>query len=250
MPQNERSPGGFTAEAGGAYPGHSLTNVALSQVAKITKSPLSSISQSEVDRWITPPRFQVFLNATDGDFGGAISLYAQFPPVSHREAADESWICDPRILSPKSLERVRDAIDGIERMGKEPTRARVISNLSFGFWRALLDRRYKQLWIDRLHRAFPNGSGNRKEAAQLMARLNPFRNRVAHHESIINANIASRHDDLLALTSIIDADAAEWLRSRSSVPEILAWRPPLTGRKRLLGRLGLTPRTVRFHAYR
>jgi hypothetical protein len=245
-------------------------------VANITKRPLGSISQSEVDRWITPPRFRAFLDAADGERAEAISLYdwnvcisavffealsytevllrnaidAQFPPVNHGEAAAGCWISDPAILSPKSLERVHDAIDGIKRIGKEPTRARVVSNLSFGFWRALLDKRYKQLWIDRLHHAFPNGSGDRKEPSQLMAGLNPFRNRLAHHESIINAKIESRHDDLLALTSIIDADAAGWLRSRSCVPEILAWRPPLTGRKRLLGRLGLTPRTVRFHAHR
>ena len=83
-----------------------------------------------------------------------------------------------------------------------------------------------------------------------MADLNPFRNRLAHHEAIINADITARHQDLIALTNLIDADAAAWVEARSQVPEVLAWRPPLTGHRRALARIGLTPRAVRFHIHR
>ena len=162
----------------------------------------------------------------------------------------ESWLCDAEILRPKSLERVLDAISKIEQEGKSPTRARVVANLSFGFWRALLDKHYKELWIENLRHSFPNGSGNRKQVASLMARLNPFRNRLAHHEAIINADIEARHEDLIELTRLIDADAALWVKARSQVPEVLAWRPPLSGHRRALARIGLTPRTVRFHLHR
>lgn len=242
----------------------------------MTKRNLNSISRQEIDRWITPPRFRSFLEATSGDLPGATALYdwnvcisavffeaisytevilrnaidTQFSPVSYHEPARESWLCDPNILTPRSLERVGDAIANIERMKKRPTRSRVVANLSFGFWRALFDRQYKQLWIDRFRHAFPNGTGDRKEVARLMAKLNPFRNRLAHHEAIINANIADRHKELIELTALIDVDAARWVEARSCVPEVIAWRPPLTGRKRILGLTGLTPRTVRFHVHR
>ncbi|MGN6557386.1 MAG: hypothetical protein ACTHLH_05170 [Solirubrobacterales bacterium] len=170
--------------------------------------------------------------------------------MQHDQLARESWLCDEQLLTPKSLEKVAETIVAIERRRKEPTRARVVADLSFGFWRALLNRHYHQLWIDRLHRAFPNGTGSRKEAADLMSRLNPFRNRLAHHEPIINASIEKRHAELLELARLIDVDAAAWIASRSSVPEILAWRPPLNRQKRSRARLGLTPRTVRFHEHR
>jgi hypothetical protein len=237
---------------------------------------LNSISQEEIDRWITAPRFRAFLQASEGDPAKAMALYdwnvclsaiffevlsyseillrnaidAQFTPINHGQTATESWLCDSSILSPKSLERVGEAIENIERARKEPTRARVVANLSFGFWRALLDKRYKQLWIESLHHAFPNGNGDRKQVASLLAKLNPFRNRLAHHEPIINASIEKHHEDLLELTRIIDADAADWVLARSCVPQILAWRPPLRGRKAVLARVGMTPRTTRFHAYR
>lgn len=178
------------------------------------------------------------------------AIDAQFLPVQHDQPARDSWLCDDRVLTPKSLEKVFETISAIEGRRKEPTRARVVADLSFGFWRALLDRRYNQLWIERLHRAFPNGTGSRKEVAGLMSRLNPFRNRLAHHEPIINASIEKRHTELLKLAHLIDPEAANWIASRSSVPEILAWRPPLNRRKRSRARLGLTPRTVRFHEHR
>ncbi len=245
-------------------------------MANVSKRKLDSISRGEIERWITPPRFRAFLVETDEDVAQATALYdwnicisavffevisytevllrnaidAQFGPVQHDQPARGSWLCDEAILTPKSLERVSEAILNIERMKKEPTRARVVANLSFGFWRALLDRRYNPLWIERLHRAFPNGTGNRKDVARLMSRLNPFRNRIAHHEPIINAAIADRHDDLIELARLIDVDAAAWIQARSAVPEILAWRPPLDRRKRLQARLGLLPRTIHFHVHR
>jgi hypothetical protein len=245
-------------------------------VSNAGKRKPTSLSQDEIDRWITPPRFHAFLEATNHDVAQATSLYdwnicisaaffevlgytevllrnaidAQFTPIRHDQPARESWLCDPEILTPKSLEKVSDAIFSIENRKKEPTRARVVADLSFGFWRALLNRDYSQLWIDRLHRAFPNGSGSRREVARLMSRLNPFRNRLAHHEPIINASIEKRHGELIELAQLIDLDAAAWIEARSTVPAILEWRPPLDPRKRVLARVGLTPRTTRFHIYR
>ena len=178
------------------------------------------------------------------------AIDAQFAPVQHHQPAHESWLQDGQILNPKSLEKVADAILNIERMKKEPTRARVVANLSFGFWRALLDKRYNQLWIERLHRAFPNGTGSRKEVAGLLSRLNPFRNRIAHHEPIINASIARRHEELIELVWLMDQEAAVWIRARSSVLALLDWRPPLSASQRLRASFGLTPRTTKFHVHR
>ena len=245
-------------------------------MAKQKRRKLGSISRQEIERWITPPRFRAFHEEMGGDTAGAMALYdwnvcvsavffeaisytevllrnamdAQFSPLRHDEPARESWLCDAEVLRPKSLERVLEAVSKIEQEGKLPTRARVVANLSFGFWRALLDKQYKELWIGRFRHAFPNGSGDRKQVASLMARLNPFRNRLAHHEAIIDADIESRHDDLIELTRLIDASAATWVETRSQVPEVLAWRPPLSGHRRVLARVGLTPRTIRFHHHR
>ncbi len=76
-----------------------------------------------------------------------------------------------------------------------------------------------------ISKAFPYGTGNRHQVAALTSRLLPFRNRIAHHETIISRPIQDRYDDLLELARIIDPDARTWIDSISCVTEILAQRP-------------------------
>ena len=76
-----------------------------------------------------------------------------------------------------------------------------------------------------LRNTFPHGSGERAEVAGLMSRLVPFRNRLAHHETIIRRPISSHYDEMLQLAGLIDPDARAWIESVTRVPEILNERP-------------------------
>ena len=105
------------------------------------------------------------------------------------------------MLSEESRKRVVETIARITRDGKKPTRGRVVAGLSFGFWRALFDKRYDRLWVSHLHRAFPAGSGDRAEVAALMSNLVPFRNRLAHHETIMLRPIKAHYEELTARTT-------------------------------------------------
>jgi hypothetical protein len=129
------------------------------------------------------------------------------------------------VLSVASRARVEESAQRLIREVTPPTRARVAANLSFGFWRALFDSHYHPLWMSHLHKAFPYGTGNRHQVAALTSRLLPFRNRIAHHETIISRPIQDRYDDLLELARIIDPEARTWIESVSRVPDILKQRP-------------------------
>lgn len=210
------------------------------------------MDSSQATAWITDARFAPYHSEAGGDHERAVALYvwnaqvsaavfetlqhvevlqrnaidAQFAPVIAAAPPSETWLEDPTILNVDSRKRVRETI---ERIGKEdqtpPTRGRVVAGLSFGFWRALFDRKYDQLWVQRLHRAFPHGSGDRPEVAGLMSKLVPFRNRLAHHETIIRRPISSHYEEMLQLAGLIDPDAQAWIESVSRVPEILGKRP-------------------------
>jgi len=234
---------------------------------------MQRLSQQQIERWITTPRFSAFLNETNNDVDSALALYdwnvcmsavffelvsysevilrnaidAQFQPMNHAEMAQNSWLADPALLNQRSIDEVLAAEQRLGFENKSPTRARVVAGLSFGFWRALINKQYKQLWISHLHPAFPNGTGDRSEVSKLLARINPFRNRLAHHDPIIRADVSARHDDLLELVGLIDHDAADWLARRSAVPDILAWRPPLTRGQKIRASLGSGPDSIRFH---
>jgi hypothetical protein len=201
--------------------------------------------------WLTVARFEPYLAEADGDHDHAVALYvwnarvsaacfetlhhtevllrntidAQFAPVIAAAPPAETWLKDPKILNPDSRKRVGETIARIGKDGKTATRGRVVAGLSFGFWRALFDRKYEQLWVTHLHRAFPHGSGDRSELASLMSRLVPFRNRVAHHETIIRRPVKTHYDEMLGLAELVDPDARIWIDSVSRVPEILKQHP-------------------------
>jgi hypothetical protein len=209
------------------------------------------MNSSQATAWLTDARFAPYLSEADGDHEHAVALYvwnarvsaaifetlhhvevllrnridAQFEPVSGAAHPSETWLEDPAILNVDSRKRVQETIDRIGKDGKTPTRGRVVAGLSFGFWRALFDRKYNQLWVVHLHRTFPQGSGERAEVAGLMSRLVPFRNRLAHHETIIRRPISNHYEEMLRLAELIDPDARAWIESVTRVPEVLAKRP-------------------------
>jgi hypothetical protein len=204
----------------------------------------------QASSWVTNPRFEPYLAETGGDHERAVALYAwntrisaalfetiahtevllrnaidaQFPPIDHAEHYAKTWLMTP-VLSATSRARVEESAQRLVRQGTTPTRARVAANLSFGFWRALFDSHYHPLWMSHLHKAFPYGTGNRHQVAALTSRLLPFRNRIAHHETIISRPIQDRYDDLLELARIIDPEARTWIDGVSRVSETLTQRP-------------------------
>lgn len=201
--------------------------------------------------WITDVRFAPYLDETDGDHGRAVALYvwnarisaamfetlhhvevllrnaidAQFPPVDAAASPRDTWLEDASILNDRSRQRVRETTGRIRRERQTPTRGRVVAGLSFGFWRALFDRKNSALWVTHLHRAFPAGSGDRAEVAGLMSSLVPFRNRLAHHETIVRRLIKTHYDELLTLAGLIDPAARDWIESVSRVETTLREHP-------------------------
>lgn len=116
------------------------------------------------------------------------------------------------------------AVERLDR-GKGITRSRVIAGVSFGFWAGLFSSRYEELWRHRLRYGFPHGSIVRKDLTQRMRLLQRFRNRVAHHDCLLNQDIGQRADDMLTITGWIDPDAQRWLREHSCVHALLRARP-------------------------
>ncbi len=206
---------------------------------------------TQAEKWITEARFAPYVAKTDGDHDKAVALYvwnarisaamfetlhhvevilrnaidSRFAPVDAAAPPRETWLADPAVLNEASRQRVHATAARISREGKTPTRGRVVAGLSFGFWRALFDKKYDRLWVSHLHRAFPGGSGNRAEIATLISKLVPFRNRLAHHETIIGRPIATHYEEMLTLARLVDPDARVWIEQISQVKAVLDGRP-------------------------
>lgn len=205
---------------------------------------------SQAQAWLSPARLQPFLLAADGDSKRALEIYdwhaqvtvASFGLVHHfevvvRNALDaalgegqpqeplkDTWLLDFGVLQPEAVKQV---IIAVERLGKgrRITRGRVVAGVSFGFWAGLFTKRYEELWRHRLRRAFPHGAIVRRDLTQRMRLLQQSRNRIAHHDSLLQQDIERRAEDMLVIVEWIDPEAATWLRERSRLHGLLATRP-------------------------
>lgn len=141
-----------------------------------------------------------------------------------------SWLIDPDLLERGELRAVADVVMRIRRVDKLVTEDRVVAGLPLSFWARLTGTRYDELWKSTLHRAFPHGSGNRKDVAGQLNRISHLRNAVAHHKSLLDVSVADRHRDLLNLAAAVDPAASEWIAGLSQVAAVLAQAPPHAGR--------------------
>jgi hypothetical protein len=200
------------------------------------------------ERVITAPRLSPYHDAARRRGTHAEDLYrwnlqvseAFYPALScleicMRNALDERlkakysradwWTSAP--LAQKDIDKVRRVSDDLGRWrGSTPSPDDIVSELSFGFWVALLSRRYdRHLWVPALHRAFPGYRGPREQLRDNFESMCFFRNRVMHHEPVHHRDLASDHLKIYRLLGYIEPEAVAWLRGFDRVPETLTKRP-------------------------
>jgi hypothetical protein len=81
------------------------------------------------------------------------------------------------------------------------------------------------LWRDCPRLAFPNSFGRRKQVSSALERVRKFRNRPAHHDSMINVDVPFEIRQIIELAAYIDQNAARWLERRSEAMSVYARRP-------------------------
>lgn len=211
-----------------------------------------SWSPEQLEAWISSDRLAPFLGVCGGNYAEAVQLYlwhARLGGACHahlhhfevllRNAIDRAvvartssaeWLLDPAILQPRAIrevEKARGRLSG--RSDADPRRhGDLVAALPLGFWRAMFRNQYELLWRESVHRAFPHRSrgqerrelGNRLEAAR------KFRNRVAHHDSLLSVDVPSRLRELETVARAIDPSAAAWISKQSEVARVLDERPP------------------------
>ena len=208
------------------------------------------MDQRQAIRWLSESRYARFRDAAGGDHSKAVELYQWHLELSSelfsmihwselllRNAVDAclgvgqpqapltaTWVLDFDVLRPWA---VRQVVGAVERLPAEQriTRDRVVAGLSFGFWVAMFGRRYDDLWRTHLHAAFPHGRPTRESVAMVLRRLQHLRNRIAHHDCLLDHDVAGAVREMQALARWIDQDAGDWLRAAAPVERLLARRP-------------------------
>lgn len=115
---------------------------------------------------------------------------------------------------------------GLGRHGSVPDHGRVVAELNWGFWTGILAKRYEQLWRTHFRQVFQaEGPLTRAQIFQPLDDLRRLRNRIAHHEPILNRNISADYASILSLIRYICPTTASWVDDQSSVMSVLASKP-------------------------
>jgi hypothetical protein len=138
------------------------------------------------------------------------------------------WFDDPLgLLEPRLHGHIGAARLRVADQGRPITSGRLVSELTFGFWRYLLAARYERtLWTPALRHAFPHLRSHRRvDVARPVERLNHLRNRIAHYEPIYPRRLDLDQRDALDVVAAICGDSRAWLEQTSLVAGTLARRP-------------------------
>jgi hypothetical protein len=205
----------------------------------------------QLETWFSAGRLASYEVAAGGDRDLALRLYewnasvsaAFMCPMHHAEVLlrnrihdvmtsaypdnPDPWFKQDGIfVGAKGPALIAEAEERLQRAKSDVTTGRIIASVSFGFWNALFGRAYTNLWDQTLNRCFAqHGPRRRAEVSNVTERIKIFRNRLAHHERIIQYDLKALHDDLLKLAMWVDPDARNWILGQSKVLELLAARP-------------------------
>lgn len=204
-------------------------------------------------RRLSTERLAPYRAACGGDLGRAIALYGwntdiaaafwatlgyfeilmrnamheQLTRWSQRQYDEPRWYTDPgQVFSMPTLEAIQEAWEHATRNGRRESPGRVVTELSFGFWRFLLTSYYERtLWRPCLRHAFQYGPGLRRVVHDKLFVIHNLRNRLAHHEPIHNRPLAVLRAEVIEVAGWISPQTQAWIDSRCTVSSILARRP-------------------------
>lgn len=222
----------------------------------MSSSP-AALTDQQVIALVTQDRMQSYLADCAGVHPDAVALYhwnmraacsvlglAALVEIALRNLMDKQlsawaaaryngalWL-DVVVLDQQGTDDLRKARWRATRRGTIPeVHGKVIAELTFGFWRYLVARRYfTQLWIPALSKAFPGAPGvspeqRRRAVESVMDDLVFVRNRAAHHEPIHRRNLLSDLAKARDLCGWSDWKAEQWVAQQSTVAAVVAARP-------------------------
>lgn len=195
---------------------------------------------------LSPERFLGYVNAAKGDRLSAVKLYerntdlseALYGVVQGFEVVFRNALNSPLAenigpewyrcveLGPHQAEAVQEAERKLTKSGKRITPARMVSQLTFGFWTSLIGPSYeKTLWVPYLHRSFPNAVQKiplstaelktvkipRRKIAERVDRIKTLRNRIAHHEAILHLATEKMYYQILEAIGWVCPTTAAWI---------------------------------------
>lgn len=196
-------------------------------IQETNQQGLTAVQKEAVVRALSQPRLSTYLNAAGHDWdkawqlyiwnariGEAFHLLIQTVEVGIRNCTDQllvskygpQWGTHDQfieILDPEQCKDLELVKKRIKNRQLPLVNGQIVAGLSFGFWVGLLHKRYNvEIWSgDNLRIAFSNlpDGKTRKVVFKRCAEVLLLRNRISHHEPIINRDISLDYSNAVEL---------------------------------------------------
>ena len=164
------------------------------------------------------------LGITEVVFRNAVNqvLIGEFGAEWHLDSSFRS-----KVLTTRSRASLKKATERVKFQGRGG--GNVVPELTFDFWSNLFRNEYAPFWRTKASIAFPGLArhGGRREIQKLAKEINHFRNRVAHHESILDVNAPDILSKMIRLTNLRCPKTSEWMRHHTTVNIVMRSKPNL-----------------------
>lgn len=143
----------------------------------------------------------------------------------------DDWFDAPSVLQHyHERDAIQKAKTTLTQQSKPHDAARIVAEVSFGFWTSLLDKRYEQtLWPKLLKPAFPHMPRTvrtRKELSKRFHTVRQLRNRVFHHEPIWHwRDLPQQHQQILEALTWIEPAACDLVNTLDRFPSVHSQGP-------------------------
>jgi len=175
--------------------------------------------------------FQLY--AWNSAIASALAICLQGLEITLRNKCNEAlvsnhgtkWLFNLSLRGNDSQQITR-AIETLRKQNKEVTSARLIPELSFGFWISLLRPTYTHtLWNKALRHAFSQKKLSPKTIYPSFNHLRILRNRIAHHEPILKRHLEKDYDKINEKLEWLCTETAQWAAHHNSFHELIKSRP-------------------------
>ncbi|MDI9408061.1 MAG: Abi family protein [Candidatus Pacebacteria bacterium] len=199
---------------------------------------------------ISKQRFERYLQWADGNYEQAVELYLfniqlssefYFPlqtlEVTLRnrinqvmnEAYGDGWLTDKKFPFVRTHESKLDKeINSLRKIKLEVTDAILIAQINFSFWTSFFANKYDPQWRVTLYKTIvpeQRSTISRKILEEKLEGLKKLRNRIAHHEPIIQFDLECYYKDVFNLIFWISPVCANWCHSNSGLEsKIQQWQ--------------------------
>lgn len=138
------------------------------------------------------------------------------------------WAIDSnfrKILNSHSLATLDKAIE----RAKSSSNDDIIAVITLDFWSNLFRSDYdRSLWQKNIHNVFGE-KVTRKLIQKDVAEINKLRNRIAHHEPILDLNLNLVYKKIIELIKLISKDTAKWTNHFTTFHDVIRTKPSVSG---------------------